>query len=210
MNALSMSSSAEAGPEPRAAERLLDLVATYRTQACARLLAQAGEQAQAILAQARAEARQRVHRAVEEERARLRSEWAAAQAHWQTQRRHQAQARQAALLAEAWQALGAALRRRWDEPATRRAWIAKLLAEARETLPPGEWEIRHPPGLPDDELQRLCAELPGPSQCLADAQLSAGLRIRAGHLVLDGSLEGLAAERARLQGELLLALGAWP
>lgn len=199
---------AETGVEARAAQPLLALVRAYREQACERLLAQARDQAQAILAQARGEARQRVHRAVEEERGRLRSEWAAARAHWQTVRRHHEQAQQAALLAAAWEALGAALRRRWNDPAARSAWIAKLLGEARETLPHGAWEIRHPPDLPEDELQRLRADLLQPPQCLADAQLTAGLRIRSGSVVLDGSLEGLASERTRLQGELLVALGA--
>lgn len=198
---------AETEVEARAAEPLLALVQAYREQACERLLGQAQEQAQAIVAQAGAEARQRVHGAVEEERARARSEWVAAKAHWQTVRRHHQQGQQAALLAAAWEGLGAALRQRWRDPDARRAWTAKLLREALATLPGGDWEIRHPPGLPEDELQRLCAGLPVPPQCLADARLTAGLRISSAHVVLDGSLEGLASERARLQGELLAALG---
>ncbi|WP_137893152.1 hypothetical protein [Ramlibacter sp. 2FC] len=199
---------AEAGVEARAAEPLLALVEDHRRQLCERLLAQAQDQAQAIVAQGRAEARQHLHRAVQQERARAHGELAAARAHWQTLRRRHQQAQQAALLAAAWESLGAALRRRWRDPAARRAWIAKLLREALATLPGGTWEIRHPPDLPEDELQRMREGLPLPPQCLADAELTAGLCIRSDHVVLDGSLEGLASERTRLQGQLLAALGA--
>ena len=194
--------------EARSAEPLLALVQAYREQACERLLAQAQDQARAIVAQAGAEARQRVRRAVQEERARARSEWVAAQAHWQTVRRHHQQGQQAALLAAAWEGLGSALRQRWRDPDARRAWTAKLLREALETLPGGAWEIRHPPDLPEEDVQRLCKALPVRPQCLADARLTVGLRIRSAQVVLDGSLEGLASERARLQGELLAALEA--
>lgn len=199
---------AEAGAAQRAAEPLLALVEAYREQACASLLDQARDQARAMLAQARADARQRVHQAVQEERARARSERAAAQARWQTVRRHQLQAAQAALLVDAWEALVAALRRRWQDAAARRAWIAKLLREAQQALPQGPWEVRHPPDLPEDELAPLRAALAEAPHCVADPRLTAGLRIRSGEVVLDGSLEGLAPERARLQGELMRALVA--
>lgn len=196
------------------AEPLLALVQAYRRQECERLLAQAQAEARAIVAQGRGEARQRVHRAVEEEKSWARSQLAAARAHLQTVGRRHQQEQTSALLAAAWERLGAALRQRWREPAMRRAWIEELLRQAHEALPGGAWEIRHPQDLPEDELQRmreLRSAPPGePLQFRVDAQVAAGLRISASSVVLDGTLEGLIGERTRLQGELLAAMEAAP
>lgn len=192
-------------------EPLLALVQAYRRQECERLLAQAQVEARAILAQARGEARQRVHSAVLEERRWAHSQSAAARAHLQTAGRRHQQEQTNALLAAAWERLGAALRQRWREPVLRRAWIEKLLCQARQALPGGPWEIRHPQDLPEDERQALSERLSAPSgeppQLRGDAQLTAGLRISASSVVLDGTLEGLVGERTRLQAELLAALG---
>ena len=191
---------------------LLAVVEAYRREACERSLAQARAEALAIVGQGRGEARQRVHRAVEEEKTRSRTQLAAASAHLQTLRRHHRQEQTSALLAAAWERLVSALRQRWHDPALRRAWTAQLLREAREVLPGGAWEISHPPDLPEDELQRLREWVPAspgqPVQWRADAQLAVGLRIRASGVVLDGTLDGLVRDRARLQGELLAALEA--
>lgn len=193
---------------------LLALVQAYRRQECERLLAQAQAEARAIVAQGRGEARQRVHRAVEEEKSWTRSQLAAAGAHLQTVGRRHQQEQTSALLAAAWERLGSALRQRWREPALRRAWIEELLRQAHEALPGGAWEIRHPQHLTEDELQgireRVSALAGEPPQLLGDAQVTAGLRIGAAGVVLDGTLEGLIGERTRLQGELLAALEAAP
>lgn len=193
---------------------LLALVQAYRRQECERLLAQAQAEARAIVAQGRGEARQRVHRAVEEEKSWTRSQLAAARAHLQTVGRRHQQEQTSALLAAAWERLGSALRQRWREPALRCAWIEELLRQAQEALPGGAWEIRHPQHLTEDELQgmreRVSALAGEPPQLLGDAQVTAGLRIGAAGVVLDGTLEGLIGERTRLQGELLAALETAP
>lgn len=209
-----MQTMAEPSVDDGGAEPLLALVQAYRRQECERLLAQAQSEARAVLAQARGEARQRVHSAVEEEKRWARSQLAAARAHLQTVGRRHQQEQTSALLAAAWERLGAALRQRWREPSLRRAWIEKLLHQAHEALPGGAWEIRHPQDLPEDELQamreRVSAQSGEPPQLRVDAQLTAGLRISAASVVLDGTLEGLTGERTRLQGELLAALEAAP
>ncbi|MEO6322074.1 MAG: hypothetical protein ABIR56_15385 [Polaromonas sp.] len=195
-------------------QAMLALVESYRKQQCERLLAEAQAEASTVVVQARYEARARVHRAVDEERGRAHNQVVAAEAQLRTVRRRHLQKQTAALLAAAWERLGSALQTRWREPDTRRAWIEKLVRDAFEALPQGAWEIGYPPDLPENDLQRMrelfCARLAEPPGFCADRQMTAGLRIRAANVILDGTLKGLLAERAQLQGELLAGLEATP
>lgn len=195
-------------------QAMLALVESYRKQECERLLAQAQAEASTVVAQARHQARARVHQAVDEERLHARKQLVAAEAQLQTVRRRHLQQQTTALLAAAWERLGSALQTRWRTPDTRRAWIEKLMRDAFEALPQGAWEIGYPPDLPANDLQRmrelLAARLAAPPAFCADRQLTAGLRIRAANVILDGTLQGLIKGRAQLQGELLAGLEPTP
>jgi len=92
----------------------------------------------------------------------------------------------------------------------RRAWIDAVVTAALRVLPHGSWRIAHDPGWPSEEQHtvrvRIASELTGEPVFVSDARIAAGLRIAAGGNVLDGTLEGLVADRAEVGAKLMLEL----
>lgn len=191
----------------RQTQALLDLVAADRAQKCEAIVAGARAQADALLRQAHADARERMRRAFREERERGDTRVSAARANLQTRRRLALQQRAAALLATAWTRLPAELIRRWNAADTRRAWVAAVISSARALLPRGAWHIAHAPGWPVAERDANIAELtaaPGAAPtCESDTGIRAGLKISASGNVVDGTLDGLLADRADIGARLL-------
>lgn len=189
---------------------LLDLVETDRACRCDAILGEAHARARAIVAAAHAEARARVRSAFEEERRRLETRVAAARARLTTHQRVREQRRAGDLLAAGWQGLTAALRERWRDPQARQSWVASVIAEAGKALPPGAWHIVHAPGWPHGEREALAAALAATSgaapQFVVNEAARAGLRVSAGGNVLDGTLDGLTADRTDIGARLLRAL----
>jgi hypothetical protein len=132
---------------------------------------------------------------------------AAARANLQTCRRLALQRRSAALLAEGWRKLPDELLRRWRGPAARRAWVASVVASARDVLPHTGWRITHAPDWPQaerDELARELTEALGAApEFVVDAAAGAGLRIAALGNVVDSTLSGLMTDRAEIGAQLL-------
>jgi len=190
-------------------QALLDLVETDRVQKCSAILADAERRCAAVLRQAHADARTRMRTAVEEERLRRDARIGAARANLQTRRRLALQRRAAALLAAGWAKLPDELLRRWRSSASRRAWVAAVLASARKSLPATAWHVAHAPDWPAAERDATAAEIAAPAgaECgfAADARIRAGLVIAADGNGIDGTREGLLADRAEI-GSLLLHL----
>ena len=197
-------------PVDRQTEALLALVEADRASKCGAILAEAQARVTALLDEAHADARARIRAAFDEERARRDERVAAARANLQTRRRLALQRRAAALLAEGWRQLPEALVRRWQQAATRAAWVADVVAGARERLPPAGWRIIHAPGWPDAEREALARELAAAldaaPELVPDADARAGLRIAAAGNVVDGTLNGLTADRAEVGARLLQML----
>ena len=88
--------------------------------------------------------------------------------------------------------------------------MARCVRAALGSLPAGAWTLRHPPGWPPAEQQavreELGRELGAEPQCRGDAGIEAGLIIDSGGACLDGSLQGLLADRQRLEARLLALL----
>lgn len=193
-------------------QALLAVVEEFRRRRCAELLEPADAQARAIVRNALAEARRRVRTAIAEERQRIAAEIAAAQARLATQRRLAAQRRAMQLLGKAWDGLRAALAARWRAPATRARWVDAYLARATRALPAGAWTIRCAPDWPAPEreaaLRRLAERGLRDVRIEPDAAIAAGFRVHAGHNVLDATLDGLLADRAAIEGQLLERMGA--
>jgi hypothetical protein len=88
--------------------------------------------------------------------------------------------------------------------------VDEIVATARDSLPQGAWSIHHPadwpPGERDALLDRLEVSLGARPRALADAGLSAGLRVCVDATCLDGSLEGMLAERTAIESRLLAEL----
>lgn len=191
-------------------QHLLSVVERHRDERCTTLLEAARAQAQQLLKRARREARARMHQAIESAREQGRRQLASAQAQHQTQLRMQRQREDLALLARAWQPLHDRLLERWQQNDSRRRWIDALLAQAAATLIDRHWHIEHPADWPESERAaleaRLRTELGQAPVFSAREALTAGLRIRAGDAVIDGSAEGLLRARDSIEAMMLAAL----
>lgn len=181
---------------------LLDLVEHERQRQCQSLLDEARAQAETLRAESRAQALQRVREAFADDRSRTQARLDAVRAELQTRRRVQAQHHLESLLALAWQRLPLALIARWRDPASRAAWVTSALAQARQVLAPGEWQVTHAPGWPEAERVALTSP-PLALEFVGDERLQAGLRIEALGNVVDATLEGLIADHDEIGGRLV-------
>ncbi len=191
----------------RRAQALLDLVEDDRRVRCEAIAAEAHGRRRAALDEAHREARERMRTAFEEERKRAAERLAAARAKLATHRRHAEQRRAAALLEAGLARLPATLERRWRAAATRAAWIDAIALRACEVLPRSGWRIAHPVTWPASEQRTLAARVSAVTgtapDFLPDARISAGLRVTAAGIVVDGTLAGLTADRSVVGARLL-------
>lgn len=187
----------------RSMQALLALVEEDRATRCAAIAAEAAEKSRAMLREARAAARVRMREALGEERRRLRDKLGAAEAELATARRNRDQKRYGELLSRAWTRLPAALLERWNEAPARAQWVEHVLAVARESLAGGKWTIAHAPDWPEAERATLAASLPVAPAFTADPAIRAGLKVRAAGNLVDGTLDGLLADREGIGARLL-------
>lgn len=189
---------------------LLRLVDAYRESQCRSLLEAARQEATALIARTYQEERARLHQRVLAERSGARERIQAARAELDTRRRAGVERANAQILALAWPRLHESLAARWRDARERRSWVQGVLDQARRLLPKGVWTLRHAPGWPEPERQALARalteELGSTPRLVADGAVSAGLRIEASGAVLDGTLEGLLKDRARIEARLLALL----
>jgi hypothetical protein len=196
------------------AAALLAVVEEYRERECRTILERARYEAAKVEARAHAEARRRVHLAVVAERQRAAAALRAAQAELQTERRSHRHRRDLALLELAWPRLRAALERHWADPVARRRWVAGLVSEVLRRIPAGPWTVLHPPAWPAAERDAVLASLTAaggpPPEPVAAAEIGAGLRLTSGTATLDGTVDGLLADRPAVAGRLLALLNEEP
>lgn len=189
---------------------LLALVEQHRAERCGQLLAQAEERRHTLLAEAYSEARARMHEAVLTERRRGKDKLDATRAQLETRARQQQHQTALLLLQQGWELLGQAVLQRWKSAAPRRLWVDTLLRQALLLLPRCSWVIEHPPGWDPAECaelhEALRAHCGGEPELRANDQIDAGLRICAEGAFLDGTLEGLLADRAAIEAQLLAQL----
>lgn len=187
-------------------EALLALVQAQREQRCAELLGPAQAQARALVKAALADARRRVCTALAAERSRARETVAAAAARLATEQRLHRQREASRLLASATRLLREAMQARWDDAGARRQWIDSQLGRLAFTQG-GRWQLEGPPGWAEDEVQRLCEALrrrgAAEVQYGTAPEVRAGFRVIVGHNRLDATLDGVLADRAAIEGQLL-------
>ena len=190
-----------------ALDAMLKLVSEHVARERNTIEARAPAEARRLVAEAWRSGRARLHENINEIRAQLQREIAQADAALDTARRQHRARCEFALLDWAAEPLRAAVLARWRDPGDRRAWVERLVAQARAALPAGDWEIVHADGWPAAEREALGAELArtpvGAPRFRADAALAAGLRIGARGAWLDGTLDGLLADRDAIHGRLL-------
>ncbi|MEO5363328.1 MAG: hypothetical protein H7838_06855 [Magnetococcus sp. DMHC-8] len=183
-------------------QRLLQRLALHQQQACRQILEEARAQAVELIATAEAEARRRLGAAREAEEARLAEAQATLQARQATASRQNRLRQTQTLLERGWTRLLESVAQRWANGEQRALWLHRLLRQARQTLPGDDWTVHHPP---DWEPTEWPAGLPV-SRWQADPELTAGLRIGCRGAWLDGSLQGMMANRRELSALLLAQL----
>jgi hypothetical protein len=193
-------------------EALLRLVAQHFEDRCRQTMAQAKAQAAALTEQAHREARDRMHEAIQHERARWDEKIQWTRAHLWTRQCQRRQRVNMLLLQQGWEKLYEILVQRWQKPNQRRLWVDALIDQALTRLPGKTWRIEHPPDWPADERlhasERLAAHIGGQSPSFVEVQdIVAGLRIRADETCLDGTVAGLLANRKAIEGQLLAEIG---
>lgn len=160
----------------------------------------------AIVAQAHADARRRMHDAIEELRRERARGVARARARLETDALMRAQQRAAEAIRQAWPFLIEALDARWKDATARLAWAEELARHARDRLMPGRCTVQHPAGWGADEQRRFRESLGAGRDVVdfvIDCEIGAGLRIRAGQATLDATPQGLLADRAAIEALLL-------
>lgn len=194
----------------RAMRALLDLVESDRARLCDQILGEAHERARGLRADASAAARARMRQVFAEQRARRDERLAAAEARLATERRLHEQQRLAAWLRLASEQLPNALQALWRQDEARAAWARAVLAAARLRMPPGPWRIAHAADWREDEREHVLhsAAPEATPRCEADPRITAGLKVVCESVVLDGTLEGLLADRSDFEARLLQRLEA--
>lgn len=188
-------------------EALTSLLEKARTEYRDARLAEAREQAGSYVRKAWRTAKQRVRRAVAEERQRLERQTRLAEAEAETEQRRRARQRDIELIRAGWQALEPELRQRWDSPDGRREWVMAALEEASDVLLSRSWDVEHPADWDEDErrkLAKLASDRLGVKVNFAGrGDLTAGVRVMNGTTLVDMSLEGLLSHRRAVEAELL-------
>lgn len=188
------------------AQALIELVESDAREQCAALTVESEARARALVREARGAARARASAALAEERRRLHAQLGAAEARLANARRQHAQRRHQWLLDAAWQRLPALLAQRWQTPESRALWIARMIEAARLSFPAGAWTLVHGADFTaaDQTLAGNLAQQTGATlEFVADHALAAGLKLRAGGNLIDGSATGLLADRAMVGSRLL-------
>lgn len=186
---------------------LLNLVAEDERRRCSEILARAESEVQTTLREARRAVRTRMRENVQTLKQERRQALALATAELDTARRQHQQRSDQALLELAWEPLRAALLARWRDAASRRLWVDGLARRAQVRLPHTAWRIEHPSDWPAPERKQftaaLTATLGAEPQLQVAADIAGGLRVHADTALLDGTLDGLLADRRAVEALLL-------
>jgi vacuolar-type H+-ATPase subunit H len=192
----------------KSAERaLLDAVDSAYHEQVEAILAEAEDRSQVIMREAHERARRSVRTAFLEAKERAEERIVTLQARAATERRLHEQRRAAKILEAEWALLPKALAERWGNAGVRRRWALHAARVALDQLPREGWQIEHPADWTESERSELAAEvtpaLVEAPAFVTDMSVKAGLRIRAGHNVLDATLDGLLADREAIGARLL-------
>jgi vacuolar-type H+-ATPase subunit E/Vma4 len=189
-------------------DHLLQVVKQYENKHCDKLRKRAGIQAERIVEGAYKKARERTMRSVEEARSQSIQDLKMAEASLQTQIRLARHKLDEAFLEQAWIQLRDALCARWQDAELRNQWISEIVNEADASLISREWSLECPDSLSDTECEQLKAQLDtlglDSLEMKPGDDMNAGLRICAGGACIDGSVEGLLRQKARIE-EMFLA-----
>lgn len=191
-------------------EALLEEVKRQEGRRCQEIITTAERAARSLQEETRRELHRKRRQAVADERQRRRHALLEATSRIETRAQSSAHARYEKVLDAAWSRLVTALEDRWRQPDSRRAWCEMLVAEASAALGGGSWTVEHPADWNADDESRLVADcdaraVPAPD-FIADPGIRAGVRIRLEDACVDGTLDGLLADRRSVEARIL---GTW-
>ena len=194
---------------------LLQRVRDHGASKCGELQDQTQAQVRDILRDGRKQARKNVDQAVAGERSRIEQCQRRTQAALAAAERTRTAHRMQQLLETMWQKLPGALQSRWTDPQQRRSWWQAALRQALPLLSGRDWSIEHGadfiPGECETWLRQFVAgrSLTGPHSVAwrIDAEIPAGIRIRAGNACLDATIAGLLNDRAEIEALFLAEHG---
>jgi hypothetical protein len=193
------------------AQAMIDELRQHATARCKEVQDTARQEAQGLVRDAWRTARGRLHQAVQAERDRRTNALARASARLDTTARERAQARVSVLLTESRTVMVEELQRLWRDERTRRAWCDNLIAQGIDSLGRGGWVVEHPPDLAPEEIVVPAGDTEGRSGnepvLRACDDIAAGLRIRTPGACLDGTIDGLLADRGTIEGRVLAEVG---
>lgn len=191
-------------------DALLASVIRHRDEQCRAIDEDAEDQAQAIVMRAYQDARTKVHDVIFEERRSVKRAIDKQHARIETAKRQNLQDTERAFLDAGWQQLMTALRRRWNDDASRRDWVAGVVDLALAHLHPGSWRVEHPLNWPPAELEPFLEQIlsfSGDAPRFESApDLEVGIRITANGAMVDASLKGVTADREEISAMLLAQL----
>jgi vacuolar-type H+-ATPase subunit E/Vma4 len=194
-------------------QALLDRLAREQATRTERARDDAAAQARDIVRHARAEARARLHEAVQETRREHAVALQRRRAALATRRRQQHQARLRRWLEDAWQRLPAALESRWNDRSQREAWCRAACQQALRSLVhttqlvvriDARWRDEVRPAIERD----LPATVGGTLEIVPVDGLGPGLVVCGGHALVDATLPGLLAARESITAALLAQVEA--
>lgn len=193
------------------AQVMIDELREHANARCKEIQDAAQREAQGLVRDAWRTARGRLRQAVQAERDRRTYALAKASAQLDTTARERAQARVSVLLTESRNVMVEELQRLWRDERTRRAWCDNLIAQGIDSLGRGGWVVEHPADMAPQEIVVPANDAEGRSGnepiLRARDDIAAGLRIRTPGACLDGTIEGLLADRGNIEGRLLAEVG---
>ena len=191
-------------------DSLLRELKQQQASRCQEIIAAAERTARELKAKTRRRLHRKRRQAVADERQRRRHALLEAASRIEAREQSSAHARYDKVLEASRPRLVAALAERWRHDASRWAWCEMLTGEAAALLDASSWTIEHPADWSTDDESRVvdaCAERSIPSPVFrADPDIGAGLRIRRHDACLDGTLDGLLADRHKVDAQIL---GTW-
>jgi hypothetical protein len=188
------------------AEILEREIAQQTREECGAVTAAAEQEARAIVADAHATARRRMHEAVVELRREAARRIARAEAAAETAARQRAQRRAATAVERAWPLLTDAVAARWHNEAGRRAWTAGVVRAVRDRIAAPTLAVEHPLDWTAAEQRDFCSALgreAGTVTFTPRQDLAAGIRVNAARATLDATPHGLLADRQAIAALLL-------
>lgn len=189
------------------ARALIEAIQAHRETECARLLADAWQEAGRIIREARSHARKRFHEAAQDFRREGARRIEQARAARDTELRQQQQKDLAQIVERACPRLSDALNERWRNPQARAQWIGAALTMAQARLRPGAWRIVCPEGGGEELRSELLSRIDDAGlrdvSLEASGEIAAGIQIHADGAVIDATPQALLRQGSRVQAALI-------